>query len=58
MTKLCKIESYACVTCKIIYSFLIVNIFTTKKHYKSYKNCTVFPFLAIRIEKCILLDRV
>ena len=32
MTKLCRIVAYACVTCKIIYSLLIVNIFITTKH--------------------------
>ena len=30
MTMLCRVQSYACVTCKLIDSLLIVNIFRTK----------------------------
>ena len=49
MTKLCRIESYACITCKITYLLLIVNIFRTKQNICqndrsktmcfNYKNC-------------------
>ena len=48
MTKLCRIESYACVTCKIIYSLVIVNIFTTKK-----------PFVrTTEVKQCVLITKI
>ena len=54
---LCRVQSYVCVTCKLIYSLLIVNIFRTKNICQNDRNktmrfnykqcCNVFPFLAL-----------
>ena len=65
MTMLCRVQSYACVTCKLIYSLLIVNIFRTKNISRSdrsktmrfnYKNCCIsfFGSQPIRITKVFL----
>ena len=65
MTKLCGIETYACVTCKLIFSLLIVNIFRTKNICQNdrsktmrfnYKNCCIsfFGSQPIRIAKVFM----
>ena len=54
--ELCRIESYACVTCKIMYSLLIVNIFTTEKTFvrtTEVKQCVLITEI-VKISKIAL----
>ena len=48
MKKLCRIQSYACVTLKIIYSLLIVNILRTKKHFVR----------TTEVKQCVLITKI